>query len=108
MASPAITLKRDIPLAEGQSEHLYFGSLTAGTYATGGVLIDIPKNEQFDVLFVDSPGYVGAFTASTQLLKIFYQTDPAATGGADVALKEVANGADLSTAPVFHFIAIGS
>src|SRR4051812_28547200 len=44
-----------------------------------------------------SAGYVPEYDEAAQRLKVYRQRDPAAAGGADIALPEVANGTNLAT-----------
>lgn len=84
-----------IPLGEGWER--YIGTVVPGTYATNGVVVDIANvNERIYAMNCSGSGYVGEFVASAQKLKLYRQKDPAAAGGADIALVEVANGVDLS------------
>jgi hypothetical protein len=97
----------DIPI--GETQHLYVGSITLdNSYLTGGEPIDAPGNSRFIHLDAQpTAGYVFEFIPASQLLKAYRQKDPAAAGGADIALVEVANAVDLS-AVVVRFLAIGA
>lgn len=76
------------------------GTISLGTYATNGVAV---TKANFDLpvvlnhLEVDpSAGYLFEFDKTNSKVKAFRQKDPAAAGGADIALPEVANAVDLS------------
>lgn len=76
------------------------GTITLNTYATGGVAV---AKADFDLwhslvdLRVDtSAGYLFEWDKTNAKVKAYRQKDPAAAGGADIALPEVANAADLS------------
>src|SRR4051812_4644292 len=96
MAANATTIEDDIPI--GETDHLYIGTIVPSTsYPTGGEVIDATGNTRFKKLQTGAAGgYVTSFDPATQKLKIFRQKDPAAAGGADIALPEVANTTDLS------------
>ena len=74
--------------------------ITIGTYTTNGLAYTpslFGMSARVDMLDVQSKGgYVFDTDYTNKKLKVFRQTDPAAVGGADVALVEVANGTDLS------------
>lgn len=110
MAASVLTVEKDIPI--GQTEHLYEGTFKPSTsYPTGGEPFDATGNTRFSKVLtgagVASGGYVTAFDKATQKLKIYRSKDPAAAGGADIPLQEVANAVDLS-AVTFEFIALGA
>lgn len=108
MTASALTVERDFAHTLGQTQHLYTGRFIPSTsYPTGGEPFDAPDNLRFEKVFTDSPGYVTSWDVANQKLKIYRQKDPAAAGGADIALPEVANGVDLSGV-TFHFLAIGA
>jgi hypothetical protein len=75
------------------------GTISLGTYATGGVAVT-PTNVgliRIDDLDVQpSAGYIFEYLPATGKVKAYRQKDPAAAGGADIALPEVANAVDLS------------
>lgn len=100
-----IVVNRDIPI--GQTEHLYIGTCVGPTYATGGNLFDPSGNTRLEWLDVKMPGYVAVFVPASQLVKLYYDTNPAAAGGANTALVEVTNAADLS-AVVGVWLGIGA
>lgn len=52
---------------------------------------------EFDVIIPSKNGYVFHYDHTNSKVLAYYQTDPAATGGANVALIEVSNNADLSS-----------
>lgn len=75
------------------------GAVSLGTYATNGVAItarnlELARLDELDV--APSGGYVFEYVPSTGKIKAFRQKDPAAAGGADIPLPEVANAVDLS------------
>lgn len=92
------------------SKYVRNGSLNLGTYATNGVpitssLFELPvRLDHLDVS--PAAGIVFEWDKTNSKIKAFRQTDPAAAGGADVALVEVANAVNLAT-PVARFIATG-
>lgn len=77
--------------------------VSLGSYATNGVAVT-PANlgfasttdDQFHVDVQGSSGYVAEYDHTNQKIKAYRQKDPAAAGGADIALPEVGNGVDLS------------
>src|SRR5881227_2126022 len=75
--------------------------VTIGTYATGGLAYTpalFGMAARVDILDVGpTSGYVFETDYTNKKVKAYYQTDPAAAGGADVALKEVANSANLGS-----------
>lgn len=87
------------------------GTLNLGTYATNGVALtkaqlDLPVSiNHLDV--GSSAGYIAEWDKTNQKVKVYRQKDPAAAGGADIALPEVANAVDLS-AVNFRFFAMGN
>lgn len=100
------TIEDDIPI--GESLHLYSGTISISSYTNGGEPLDPGGNSKLKRLQTGAGGgYVTSFDPATQKIKVFRQKDPAAAGGADIALPEVANGVDLSSIP-FGFLAIGS
>lgn len=110
MAANIPTILKDIPI--GQSDHLYWVKIVPSTsYPTGGEPLDFPTNTHIESLLtggaVTAGGYVTAWDETNQKLKIYRQKDPAAAGGADIALVEVANAVDLSGVTFFG-LAIGS
>lgn len=107
MAASSIQVTHDIPI--GATLRLYMGTFTPSTsYPTGGEPIDLPNNTRLVKMFTTGGGgYSTNFISSSQLLKVYRQKDPAAAGGADIALPEVGSTVDLS-ASTFEFFAIGS
>src|SRR5690349_15935560 len=107
MAASILTVERDFASALGQTQHLYTGTFTPSTsYPTGGEPFDAASNVRFEKVLTDggmAGGYVTAWDPANQKLKIHRQKDPAAAGGADIALPEVGNGVDLSGV-TFQFI----
>lgn len=78
------------------------------SYATGGEAIDI-KNQLglSEIWFVDikqeaplTGMYLFQYDHTNAKILVFRQKDPAAAGGADIALPEVANATDLSSVTV--------
>jgi hypothetical protein len=110
MAANIPTILKDIQI--GQTEHLYWVKIVPSTsYPTGGEPLDFAANTHIEVLHVGAGvangGYVTAWDEANQKLKIYRQKDPAAAGGADIPLPEVANAVDLSGVTFFG-LAIGS
>lgn len=79
------------------------------SYAADGEAIDFVTNGHFasvdsvNIINADvgnSAGYVVTFDTSADKIVVFRQLDPADTGGADVALPEVAAAVDLSAITV--------
>lgn len=108
MANISVTIDKDIPI--GQSEHLYVGRLSFdASYPTGGEVIDPSGNTNFHYFHAGSQaGYVFSFDKANQKLLAYRQKDPAAAGGADIPLPQVANTTDLSALVDVPFFAIGS
>lgn len=99
---------------DGQSQtiHTYMGTFTPSTSYpnTGGTVgepIAIPKCSHIRKMVATAAGYTTWFDASKQVLHFYRQKDPGATGGADIALPEVANTTDLS-AVVVDYVAWGA
>jgi hypothetical protein len=89
---------------------LRFGSLNVGVYATNGVAVTAAQFGLLELYHLDvgtSGGIVFEYDKTNKKIKAYRQKDPAAAGGADIALPEVANGVDLS-ASVARFFAIGA
>lgn len=87
-----------------------FGKLNVGVYATGGVAVTASQFEfSASILHLDvgsSAGYVFEFDKTNLKILVYRQKDPAAAGGADIPLPEVANAVDL-TAITPRFFALG-
>lgn len=102
----------------GGTRYLYVGTYALGTtYATGGMTIEngensvvaLPSAAKLDNFRGGTPGgYTTEFVKAGGKLKVYRQKDPAATGGADIALPEVAAEANLSGVSTAVFEAIGS
>lgn len=77
------------------------GTISLGTYASNGVAVT-PKNVELiridDIDIQPTGGFVFEYLPGTAKIKAYRQKDPAAAGGADIPLPEVANGVDLSAA----------
>jgi hypothetical protein len=75
------------------------GTISLGTYATNGIAVT-PKNLELiridDIDIQPSAGYVFEYLPATGKVKAYRQKDPAAAGGADIPLPEVANAVDIS------------
>lgn len=92
----------------------YLGTIAAtGTYTTAGDTVDATANERFAWLHAQGGGttatglgYVFNWNAATQKLVALRQKDPAAAGGADIALPEVGNGTDLTALTAVPFRAL--
>lgn len=93
------------------SKYIRKGSGNVGVYATNGVAVTPAQFEfpgSIDHLDLGvSAGIVFEYDKTNKKIKAYRQKDPAAAGGADIALPEVTNGVDLST-NVFRFLAHGS
>lgn len=61
---------------------------------------------EFNVTVQPTAGYIGEYDHVNQKLKAYDQKDPAAAGGADIALPEVGNTVNLA-AVVFRVVAEG-
>lgn len=77
------------------------GSGNLGTYATNGVAVtptsfELPSTIR-SLQIQSAGGYVFEWDKTNAKIKAYRQKDPAAAGGADIALPEVANGVDLSS-----------
>lgn len=87
------------------------GTLNLGAYATGGVavtkaLFDLPVSlDHIDI--GASAGYIAEWDKTNGKVKVYDQKDPAAAGGADIALPEVGNAVSLA-AVNFRFLAQGN
>lgn len=86
------------------------GKITVGTYATSGVAVtnlsfELPVRMD-DIRLSPSAGYIPEYLPSTGKILVYDQKDPAAAGGADIALPQVGNGVDLG-AVFFRFEAKG-
>lgn len=106
MAS-TITLSGDWMINIG-NRRMTSGTGNLGTYASGGIAVSAGQVGlgQIDELQVmPAGGYVFEYVKSTGKVKAYDQKDPAAAGGADIALPEV--GAIDISAITFRFQAIG-
>lgn len=76
------------------------GTLTLGTYATSGVAVTGAQCELYGTLqelkVFPSAGYIFEWLPATGKVLAYDQKDPAASGGADIALPEVGNSVDLA------------
>jgi hypothetical protein len=86
------------------------GAGNVGIYATNGVAVTPQQlelaSEIRDLDIGSAAGIIFEYDKTNGKIKAYRQKDPAAAGGADIALPEVANGVDLSTT-VFRFRAEG-
>jgi len=86
------------------SKSIRKGSLNLGVYATNGVAITNAQFElaaQIDHLDLGvAGGLLFEWDKTNGKIKAYRQRDPAAAGGADIPLPEVANGVDLSATAV--------
>lgn len=87
--------------------------LMSNSYTTGGESVtkgDLgfasTVDPTFEVRVTPSAGYIGEYDHVNSKLKVYDQKDPAAAGGADIALPQVGNTTDLS-AVTFRVIATG-
>jgi len=80
------------------TRYLREGTLNLGTYATGGIAVTKATFDLWhslvDLEVRPSGGYVPEYVGGK--VKVYDQKDPAASGGADIPLPEVANATDLS------------
>lgn len=93
------------PVGLGGSTRLLRGNLAfSSSYATNGDTIDWPGDLNIPdggvQLSSSAGGYVFEYDGANQKVKAFRQKDPAAAGGADIALPEVANAVNLSAVSV--------
>lgn len=91
------------------SEKVRRGTISLNTYATNGIAIAASDLglRSLDHLDVGcSAGIIPEWDKTNGKIKAYRQKDPAAAGGADIALPEVTNAIDLS-AVVFRFHALG-
>lgn len=115
-ATCTATVQQRISL--GGTRYVYLGTYALdNSYATGGdtivsganSVVALPEASKLDTFRGGSPGgYTTEFVKSSGKLKVYRQKDPAAAGGADIPLPEVANAADLSAVSAAVFEAIGS
>ena len=95
---------------DGSQNFIRRGSLNLGVYATNGVAIT-PSQFGFaalEFLSLTQPGgYVFEWDKANSKIKAYRNKDPAAGGGADIPLPEVANAVDI-TAVVARFEATGT
>lgn len=112
------TVNERIPKGVGGRAE-YYGILTFGSeYQTGGLPLTFPTIAEGARIAGPEPkklltlrannlgGYVMQYDREEGKLKVFRQKDPAAAGGADIPLPEVAEGTNLS-ALVVTFEAVG-
>src|SRR5690348_3339550 len=95
---------------KNQNSGVTVGTINLGTYATGGVAVtggQLGCPNQLTHLDVGpAGGYVFEWDQANGKVKAYRQKDPAAAGGADITLPEVANAVDISAATP-HFEAVG-
>ena len=108
MAS-TITLDTDGRFVSG-AKAVRRGTMTLGTYASGGIAVtasqlELPGGTLQDLRVDSSGGYVPRWNSSTGKVMVYLQKDPAAAGGADIALPEL--GAVDISATAFRFRAEG-
>lgn len=106
--SSTMTLSGDWMISLG-SRRQTLGTGNLGTYATNGIAVSAGQVGLGGIqsLVIDpAGGYVFEYVASTGKVKAYDQTDPADTGGADIALAEVATSTSLA-AITFNWRAIG-
>lgn len=85
------------------------GTGNLGVYATNGIAVTPSKVGlgAIDTFEVDpAGGYTFEYVASTGKVKAYVAKDPAAAGGADIVLQELANAVDI-TATIFNWHAVG-
>lgn len=91
------------------SEKVRRGTISLNTYATNGIAIAASdlRLRSLDHLDIGvSGGILAEWDKANGKIKAYRQKDPAAAGGADIALPEVTNAVDLS-AITFRFQALG-
>lgn len=86
------------------------GTINFGAYITGGMTVnkatfDLPVSLDHLAIY-PTAGYVAEWLPVTGFVKVYDQKDPAAAGGADIALPEVGNAVSLA-AVNFRFEAKG-
>ena len=96
----SITIDKDDGRYVQGNRYVRKGYGNLGIYATGGVAFtpatfDLSSISQLDV--ANAGGYVFEWDKTNQKIKAYRQKDPAAPGGADIPMPEVANAVDLST-----------
>lgn len=107
MAS-AVTLAGDWMLNIGNRRQTT-GTGNLGTYATNGVAItaaQVGLGVLEQLIVSPAAGYVFEWDKTNGKIKAYDQKDPAAAGGADIALPEVGNAVNLA-AITFRFQATG-
>lgn len=80
------------------------------SYPTNGEAVTFGTNmrEPLGAVLAPTAGYVFEYDAANKKIKAFRQKDPAAAGGADIALPEVGNTTDLSALTAVPFFAWGN
>lgn len=94
----------------GGAKSIRRGTLTLGTYASGGIAVtaaqfELPGGSLQDLRVDPSGGYVPRWNSSTGKVQVYLNKDPANAGGADVVLPELGT-VDIS-ATAFRFRAEG-
>lgn len=105
----AVTANNVVVIPLGEGWEAYIGTLAFdSSYPTGGEAIDITVvNERIEHLQASGSGYVFEWDKANQKCLVYRQKDPAAAGGADIPLPQVANTADLSALTAVPFFAVG-
>lgn len=88
-----------VPHSGAGDSNMRRGTFNLGTYATGGVAITAAQLGLTTIEHLDvgtAGGILFEWIKSSGLVKAYRQKDPAAAGGADIALPEVANAVDIS------------
>lgn len=107
MAS-TMTLSGDWMVSLG-NRRLTQGTGNLGTYATGGIAVtatQVGLGAIDDLVVMPAGGYVFEYDKTNGKVLAYDQKDPAAAGGADIALPQVATATSLSSI-TFRFHAFG-
>lgn len=97
MAAATATATTLVSEQVGNSSLYVLSVVVVGDYATGGIALDLGSNESLATVVLTAPGYVCHWDRDNQKIVLYRQKDPAAAGGADIALPEVGNGTTLSS-----------
>lgn len=96
MAVASVTFTVAEKYAENKVLHVFGTAVVdaaADTYATGGLTLDwsaISRHSPMNVVFQNNAGYFIQWLRATGKMMVSQQKDPAAAGGADLPLSELA------------------